>query len=44
MIETIELTLDADGGMAVLLRGDLARILTPCTLAGGEEGSGLGVR
>jgi DNA invertase Pin-like site-specific DNA recombinase len=37
MIETIELTPDADGGMAVLLRGDLARILTLCAAAG-EEG------
>jgi len=37
MIEMNELTSDADGGMAVLLRGDLARILALCARAG-EEG------
>ena len=35
MIETIELTPDSEGGMAVLLHGDLARILALC--AAGEN-------
>lgn len=34
-IETIETTPDSEGGMAVLLRGDLARILALC--AAGEN-------
>jgi hypothetical protein len=36
LIEAIELTPDVAGGMAVLLRGDLARVLTLCTLADQE--------